>query len=921
MIQGYNEPYRLDRNSRRGAGVLIYVREDIPSKQLRKHIFTKNVEGLFVELNLRKTKILFFGGYRSEDATYGLSKSDFFEQLGFALDVYSNYEKFLFAGDFNTDPETDKNSAVRDFLFGYSASNLVKENTCFKSLDNPSCIDLLVTDSRGSFQGTTAVATGLSDFHKMVITVMKTTFPKSPPKVVYYRDYKNFVLKDFRRELKNRFGGDCGAPQYASFEQIFLDVLEKHAPAKQRTVRANDKPYMTKSLRRAIMKRSALKTKYLKDGCDGSLALFKKQKNYTNRLLKREKKRYFANLNLSNYTDNKKFWNTVKPLFSGAVAGAQKITLVEGGDIVSDDGKIAETFNNFFVDTVSLLDIKPNNDLLNDVGCIRDPVQGALHRFGDHPSIIEIKKRVVVDSLFSFAAVTEGDMEKEIGGLDAGKSGTFMNIPTKRLREVRGVAAGPLARIWNEEIVLGEKFPSKLKLADITPLFKKLENVCKENYRPVSLLPVVSKIFERIMQRQIKEYIDKYLSPYLCGYRKGYNAQYALTAMIEMWKRALDGVGGVMGAVLMDLSKAFDTINHELLIAKLGAYGFGGGALRILHSYLSDRWQRVKVNTSFSDWKQLLCGVPQGSVLGPLLFNIYLNDMFYVFTEDSHVCNFADDTTLSVGDTKIEDLLRNLEDNTLSAILWFEANYMKLNQGKCHFLTGGVVEELWVKVGDEMIWESKAEGLLGVTVDKPLKFDKHLTNLCKKANQKVSALARVSRLLPFHRRHLILKTFIESQFSYCPLVWMFCSRDMNRRINYVHERALRLVYQDYSSTFDQLLGEDGSVSFHHRNIRTLATEMFKVRGGLAPSIFSDLFTYLVRGDKFIIPGVKSVKKGKYSVRYFGPVVWNTMVPSNIKSNTTLEEFKNAIGKWVPKCKCDLCVTVVQGVGVVNVVNG
>ena len=295
--------------------------------------------------------------------------------------------------------------------------------------------------------------------------------------------------------------------------------------------------------------------------------------------------------------------------------------------------------------------------------------------------------------------------------------------------------------------------------------------------------------------------------------------------------------------------------------------------------------------------------------------------MFYVFTKDSHVCNFADDTTLSVGDTKLEDLLKNLENNTLSAILWFEANYMKLNQGKCHFLTGGVVEELWVKVGDEMIWESKAEKLLGVTVDKPLKFDKHLTNLCKKANQKVSALARVSRLLPFQKRHLILISFIESQFSYCPLVWMFCSRVMNRKINHIHERALRLVYQDYSSTFGQLLGEDGSVSFHHRNIRTLATEMFKVRNGLTPSFISDLFTYLERGDKFIIPGVKSVKRGKYSIRYFGPVVWNTMVPSNIKSKTSIEEFKNAIKQWVPKCKCDLCVTVVQGVGVVNVING
>ena len=148
-LTGYSEPYRIDRN-REGGGVLVYVREDIPSKQLTKHSFSKNVEGLFLEINLRKTKLLFFGGYRSDHEIYGLSKGEFLEQLGFALDKYkySSYERVLLAGDFNIDMEEE---ILEEFLFEQNIKNLVKEKTCFKSMENPSCIDLFLTNSVHSF--------------------------------------------------------------------------------------------------------------------------------------------------------------------------------------------------------------------------------------------------------------------------------------------------------------------------------------------------------------------------------------------------------------------------------------------------------------------------------------------------------------------------------------------------------------------------------------------------------------------------------------------------------------------------------------------------------------------------------------------------------------------------------------------------
>ena len=296
----------------------------------------------------------------------------------------------------------------------------------------------------------------------------------------------------------------------------------------------------------------------------------------------------------------------------------------------------------------------------------------------------------------------------------------------------------------------------------------------KINYRPVSVLPSVSKIFGKLLQHQLVNYIENFLSPHLCGYRKGYSSQQALISLTEHCKISLDKKG-YGGAVLMDLSRAFDTIKHDLLLAKLHAYGFGKKALKLIHNYLRNIWHSTKIKKNFSTWQELLQGVPQGSVLGPLLFNKYLNDLSFLI-ESTEICNFADDTSFYNSDKDLNHLINRLEQDSFLAIEWFEKNSMKLNDDKCHLLKSGhKYENVWAQIGNAKIWESKTQKLLVVKIGRTLNFDEHVRSLCKKAGRKFSVLFRLSSYMNVKQKKTLMKSFSESQFGYFPLFLMFYS--------------------------------------------------------------------------------------------------------------------------------------------------
>jgi len=226
-------------------------------------------------------------------------------------------------------------------------------------------------------------------------------------------------------------------------------------------------------------------------------------------------------------------------------------------------------------------------------------------------------------------------------------------------------------------------------------------------------------------------------------------------------------------------------------------------------------------------------------------------------------------------------------------------------------------------VGDAKIWESSNEKLLGVTIDKYLKFKHHITDICNKAGRKLTALGRISKFMTLEKRKALFKAFIQSQFSYCPLVWMFHDRNLNNKINNLHERALRMVYRNDVLTFDELLRIDNSVTIHHRNIHSLAIELYKSKNNLSPDIIKEVFLNreyqgpnLRSQMDFYAPLVKTVYKGEDSLRYLGPLIWNIM-PTELKYSTSLHIFKNEIKKWIPNnCPCRLCKNYVQGLGYV-----
>ena len=374
------------------------------------------------------------------------------------------------------------------------------------------------------------------------------------------------------------------------------------------------------------------------------------------------------------------------------------------------------------------------------------------------------------------------------------------------------------------------------------------------------------------------------------------SCQTLLLKCIEDWKSALDQ-NQFVGVLFMDLSKAFDCLPHGLLIAKLEAYGLDSTACELVASYLSNRKQRVKIGDVRSEWAYISKGVPQGSILGPVLFNVFINDLF-MFIEQCDMHNYADDNSLArIAPTSEEAIVSLVHDGNIS-IKWFYENGMQVNPDKFQFLgisSNGDTKHQLILNGITIDSEPYVKAL-GVIIDSKLNFSQHIGVICRKAARQLNALARTSKFLDIQSRNIIYQSFVACNFNYCPLVWHFCGKVNNNKLEKIQERALRIINKDYDSSYDELIKCSNTSTLLVSRLRIMLCEVFKCLKGLNPLSINELFEikemgYALRNcTRLYQPKKLKTTYGLRSVSYVGAKLWNDFCPFLV-DEMDLNDFK------------------------------
>ena len=339
---------------------------------------------------------------------------------------------------------------------------------------------------------------------------------------------------------------------------------------------------------------------------------------------------------------------------------------IENNIAIADEKRVAELTNKYFKNIIKNLNSKA--PIINAI----DDIQPLTKSFENHISIRKIKEaylEIVTDS-FHFKSMSLNDVKKEVLNLNPKKSSTSGTILVIILKQTIDVHLQYLTNVINYALQTN-RFPHKLKQSKVIPVYNKLDPLEKKNYRPGSLLPHVSKVFERIIYKHINTYTEEKISNYITGFRKSHGNQNSLVILLERWKQAIDK-GEYISVMYMDLSKAFNTVNHDLLLAKLRAYGFSTSTLNLLCSYLKNRKQKVVINNKTSSSKVVTAGVPQGSIDGLLRLILFINNLF-LFLYTTVLSNYADDNNLyAIGNDKEETKRALVEDLIgLMKTIWF----------------------------------------------------------------------------------------------------------------------------------------------------------------------------------------------------------------------------------------------------------
>ena len=479
-------------------------------------------------------------------------------------------------------------------------------------------------------------------------------------------------------------------------------------------------------------------------------------------------------------------------------------------------------------------------------------------------------------------------------------------IPASIIKDSLPFFAPVLTHIVNLSLQQGI-FPNELKIARIIPLYKSGNKKSANNYRPISLLPSFSKIFEKIMANRLTTFLTNHniLYKYQFGFRPRHTTSMAINLLVDKITESLDANRSLVG-VALDFRKAFDTVNYEILLKKLYAYGIRGTVHTWFDNYLSDRFNYVSIDHATSPFLQIQCGVPQGSILGPILFLLYINDLPQC--SELFPIIFADDTNVFCSGRDVNDCMRIMNSELCKLNFWICSNKLSLNVDKSHFIVFSKSKTPTIpllSVDGKEINRVNSIKFLGVFIDDRLSWDCHVRHIRGKISRSIGVLSRSKHLLSAATLKTLYYAFIQPYLSYCIDVWGQCNESLFQSVFRLQKKAIRLItFSNRNAHTTTLFKSLEILTLRNIYIASIAVFMFKYHLRRLPPVIDELFTLNshihtinTRQRNLLHGPLLRSKFSEKSIRFRGTLIWN-QIPGNFDVDVSLNSFKSSLHSYL-----------------------